>query len=74
MNNVFFPNNYVTFPGVNVFIFGALPFITHTLERATGELTYEDFGKKFLMVESSGIKIMYIGYALKKLQGICERT
>jgi hypothetical protein len=32
VNNVIFPNNYVTFPGVNVFNFGALPFITHTLE------------------------------------------
>jgi hypothetical protein len=35
-------------------------------KRATGEFSYEEFGKKFRMVESSSIKIMYIGYALKK--------
>ena len=34
---------------------------------AVGKLTYEEFGKKFLMVESSGTKIMYMGYALKTI-------
>jgi 2-polyprenyl-6-hydroxyphenyl methylase / 3-demethylubiquinone-9 3-methyltransferase len=34
-------------------------------KRATGELTYEEFGKKFLMVEGSSTRIMYIGYAVK---------
>jgi 2-polyprenyl-6-hydroxyphenyl methylase/3-demethylubiquinone-9 3-methyltransferase len=36
-------------------------------QRAIGKLTYEEFGKKFLMVESSGTQIMYMGYALKTL-------
>jgi 2-polyprenyl-6-hydroxyphenyl methylase/3-demethylubiquinone-9 3-methyltransferase len=35
-------------------------------KRAIGELTYEEFGEKFIMVECSHTKIMYIGYALKK--------
>jgi 2-polyprenyl-6-hydroxyphenyl methylase/3-demethylubiquinone-9 3-methyltransferase len=34
-------------------------------QRAIGKLTYEEFGKKFLMVESSGTQIMYMGYAVK---------
>ena len=34
-------------------------------KRAIGELTYEEFGKKFLMVESSSTLIMYMGYAVK---------
>jgi 2-polyprenyl-6-hydroxyphenyl methylase/3-demethylubiquinone-9 3-methyltransferase len=36
-------------------------------QRATGNLTYEEFGKKFLMVESSSTQIMYMGYAVKKM-------
>ena len=36
-------------------------------QRAVGELTYEEFGDKFQMVESSSTKIMYIGYAVKCL-------
>ena len=42
-----------------------LNMLRYLRKRATGELTYEEFGKKFLMVESSSIKLMYIGYALK---------
>jgi len=34
-------------------------------KRAIGELTYEEFGKKFLMVESRSTQIMYMGYAVK---------
>ena len=34
-------------------------------QRAIGKLTYEEFGKKFLMVESSNTQIMYMGYAVK---------
>jgi 2-polyprenyl-6-hydroxyphenyl methylase/3-demethylubiquinone-9 3-methyltransferase len=34
-------------------------------KRAIGKLTYEEFGEKFLMVESPGTQIMYMGYAVK---------
>ena len=34
--------------------------------RAKGKLTYETFGKKFLMVESKFTNVMYMGYALKE--------
>ena len=34
-------------------------------QRAIGKLTYEEFGEKFLMVESPGTQIMYMGYAVK---------
>jgi hypothetical protein len=34
-------------------------------KRATGDLTYEEFGKKFLMIESRSTQIMYMGYAVK---------
>jgi 2-polyprenyl-6-hydroxyphenyl methylase / 3-demethylubiquinone-9 3-methyltransferase len=34
-------------------------------ERALGKLTYEEFGEKFLMVESASTQIIYMGYALK---------
>lgn len=33
--------------------------------RVKGELTYEEFGKKFTIVESSFTKVMYMGYAIK---------
>jgi 2-polyprenyl-6-hydroxyphenyl methylase/3-demethylubiquinone-9 3-methyltransferase len=33
--------------------------------RAKGELTYEEFGKKFLMVESNFTNVMYMGFAIK---------
>jgi 2-polyprenyl-6-hydroxyphenyl methylase/3-demethylubiquinone-9 3-methyltransferase len=33
--------------------------------RANGQLTYEEFGKKFLMVESKFTNVMYMGYAIK---------
>jgi 2-polyprenyl-6-hydroxyphenyl methylase / 3-demethylubiquinone-9 3-methyltransferase len=38
-------------------------------KRAKGELTYEEFGKKFLMVESRNTQIMYMGYAIKNRGG-----
>lgn len=38
-------------------------------KRAIGKLTYEEFGKKFLMVESDNKQIMYMGYAVKYKQG-----
>ncbi len=34
-------------------------------ERALGKLTYEEFGEKFLMVESRNTQIMYMGHAVK---------
>jgi 2-polyprenyl-6-hydroxyphenyl methylase / 3-demethylubiquinone-9 3-methyltransferase len=34
-------------------------------KRAIGDLTYIEFGKKFLMVESRSRQIMYMGYAVK---------
>jgi len=40
--------------------------ILHYLrKRALGKFTYEELGKKFLMVESSNTQIMYMGFALK---------
>jgi 2-polyprenyl-6-hydroxyphenyl methylase / 3-demethylubiquinone-9 3-methyltransferase len=33
--------------------------------RVKGELTYEEFGKKFQIVESSFTNVMYLGYAIK---------
>jgi 2-polyprenyl-6-hydroxyphenyl methylase/3-demethylubiquinone-9 3-methyltransferase len=33
--------------------------------RVKGELTYEEFGKKFLMEESNFTNVMYMGYAIK---------
>jgi hypothetical protein len=35
-------------------------------KRAAGKLTYEEFGKKFLMVKSRSTQIMYMGYAVKQ--------
>lgn len=42
-----------------------LKMLRYLHKRAIGELTYEEFGKKFLMVESSSKWIMYMGYAVK---------
>jgi 2-polyprenyl-6-hydroxyphenyl methylase / 3-demethylubiquinone-9 3-methyltransferase len=36
-------------------------------KRAIGDLTYEEFGEKFRMVESSSTQIMYMGHAFKKV-------
>jgi 2-polyprenyl-6-hydroxyphenyl methylase/3-demethylubiquinone-9 3-methyltransferase len=36
--------------------------------RVRGKLTYEEFGKKFQMVESNFINVMYMGYAIKDTQ------
>src|SRR5664280_2769191 len=42
------------------------PKMLHYLhKRAIGELTYEEFSKKFRMVECRGTQIMYMGYAVK---------
>jgi len=35
-------------------------------KRAKGELTYAELGKKFLIVESDDMNIIYMGYAIKK--------
>lgn len=43
-----------------------LKTLRYLRKRATGQLTYEEFGKKFLMVESSSTEVMYIGYAIKR--------
>lgn len=42
-----------------------LKMLRYLHKRASGELTYEEFGKKFLMVESRSTRIMYMGYAVK---------
>jgi 2-polyprenyl-6-hydroxyphenyl methylase/3-demethylubiquinone-9 3-methyltransferase len=34
--------------------------------RSKGKLTYEEFGKKFQMVESNFTNVMYMGYAIKQ--------
>ena len=36
-------------------------------KRAIGDLTYEEFGEKFRMVESNSTQIMYMGLAFKKV-------
>jgi 2-polyprenyl-6-hydroxyphenyl methylase/3-demethylubiquinone-9 3-methyltransferase len=42
-----------------------LKMLRYLHKRAIGELTYEEFGKKFLMTESRSTQIMYMGYAIK---------
>lgn len=42
-----------------------LKMLRYLHKRAIGDLTYEEFGKKFLMVESNSTQIMYMGYAVK---------
>jgi len=42
-----------------------LKMLRYLHKRAIGELTYEEFGKKFLMTESRSTQIMYMGYAVK---------
>jgi 2-polyprenyl-6-hydroxyphenyl methylase/3-demethylubiquinone-9 3-methyltransferase len=42
-----------------------LKMLHYLHKRAIGELTYEEFGNKFFMVESSSTQIMYMGYAVK---------
>ena len=43
------------------------PKMLHYLhKRAIGELTYEEFSKKFRMVECRNTQIMYMGYAVKR--------
>ena len=42
-----------------------LKMLRYLHKRVTGELTYEEFGEKFLMIESRNTQIMYIGYAIK---------
>ena len=42
-----------------------LKMLRYLHKRAIGELPYEEFGKIFLMVESSCTQIMYMGYAVK---------
>ena len=39
-------------------------------KRAIGELTYEEFGEKFRMVESRSTQILYMGYAVKKINNL----
>jgi 2-polyprenyl-6-hydroxyphenyl methylase/3-demethylubiquinone-9 3-methyltransferase len=42
-----------------------LKMLWYLHKRAIGELTYEEFGNKFRMVEGRSTQIMYMGYALK---------
>jgi 2-polyprenyl-6-hydroxyphenyl methylase/3-demethylubiquinone-9 3-methyltransferase len=39
---------------------------TYLHQRAQGKLSYEEFGNKFQMVESSFTDVMYMGYAIKQ--------
>ncbi len=34
-------------------------------KRAAGELSYEEFGKKFAMVETKSLRVIYMGYAVR---------
>jgi 2-polyprenyl-6-hydroxyphenyl methylase/3-demethylubiquinone-9 3-methyltransferase len=43
-----------------------LKMLRYLHKRAIGDLTYEEFGNKFRMVEGRSTQIMYMGYALKK--------
>jgi 2-polyprenyl-6-hydroxyphenyl methylase / 3-demethylubiquinone-9 3-methyltransferase len=42
-----------------------LKILHYLRKRASGDLSYEEFGEKFRMVESKSVKIMYMGYAVK---------
>jgi len=42
-----------------------LKMLGYLRKRANGELTYEEFGEKFRMVESRSTQVMYMGYAIK---------
>ncbi len=42
-----------------------LKMLRYLHQRAIGELTYEEFGRKFTMIESRNTQIMYMGYAVK---------
>jgi 2-polyprenyl-6-hydroxyphenyl methylase / 3-demethylubiquinone-9 3-methyltransferase len=42
-----------------------LKILHYLRKRATGDLSYEEFGEKFRMVESKSVEIMYMGYAVK---------
>jgi 2-polyprenyl-6-hydroxyphenyl methylase / 3-demethylubiquinone-9 3-methyltransferase len=42
-----------------------LKMLRYLRRRARGELTYGEFGRTFLMVESRNTQIMYMGYAVK---------
>ena len=43
-----------------------LKMLLYLHQRAAGKLTYEEFGRKFRMVESRSTQIIYIGHAVKK--------
>jgi 2-polyprenyl-6-hydroxyphenyl methylase/3-demethylubiquinone-9 3-methyltransferase len=43
-----------------------LKMLRYLHKRATGELNYVEFGKKFRMTESRSTRIMYMGYAVKR--------
>ena len=43
-----------------------LKMLHYLRKRAAGKLTYEEFGKKFLMVKSRSTWIMYMGFAVKQ--------
>ena len=43
-----------------------LKMLRYLRKRAAGKLTYEEFGKKFLMIKSRSTRIIYMGYAVKQ--------
>lgn len=44
-----------------------LKILSLLYKRAAGNITYQDFGKNFKMVESRSTRILYMGYAVKKI-------
>jgi 2-polyprenyl-6-hydroxyphenyl methylase/3-demethylubiquinone-9 3-methyltransferase len=44
----------------------ALKFLSCLRQRARGELTYKELGERLSAVESGNLRIMYIGYAIKR--------
>jgi 2-polyprenyl-6-hydroxyphenyl methylase/3-demethylubiquinone-9 3-methyltransferase len=35
-------------------------------QRAVGKISYEEFGKKFRLIEGNSLSVSYMGYAIKK--------
>jgi 2-polyprenyl-6-hydroxyphenyl methylase / 3-demethylubiquinone-9 3-methyltransferase len=59
-NNLIWKEHRGIMPDISV-----LKILRYLYLRAKGELTYEEFGKKFQLVESSITNIVYMGYAIK---------
>jgi 2-polyprenyl-6-hydroxyphenyl methylase/3-demethylubiquinone-9 3-methyltransferase len=44
-----------------------LKMLNYLRKRAVGKLSYEEFGKKFIMVEGRNTRFIYVGYAIKNI-------